>query len=299
MGTISIAMATYNGESYLREQIDSILNQTVQFDEFVICDDSSTDGTWEIITDYCNRDSRIKTYKNSHNIGFLRNFERALRLCTGRYIALSDQDDIWLPNHLEVLLNGIGDKAISVGDAEIINEAGIRTGKLLSYCTNMDYIPNEDIGKAYHIFFYACHYYGMAMLINKRILNKALPIPSCFKYHDMWLACLACFSGGIQYVDTPVTLYRRLDSSISGPKKRTSKIRTIVGHLLFNRALNDRPLFVKEIRDRLGNSLDEEGKIFLDIASLYYSRRSALTGRIKNFIFEMKHYKLIYGYKKL
>ncbi len=67
---ISVAMATYNGEKYIREQIDSILNQTVQDFELVVCDDCSSDGTWSILEDYANHDNRIKVFRNEGNLGF-------------------------------------------------------------------------------------------------------------------------------------------------------------------------------------------------------------------------------------
>ena len=94
---ISIAMATFNGEKYLREQIDSILAQTHQNFELVICDDCSTDGTAGILREYETQDSRIRVYVNERNIGFKKKFERAISLCKGEYIALSDQDDVWRP----------------------------------------------------------------------------------------------------------------------------------------------------------------------------------------------------------
>lgn len=105
---ISIAMATYNGEKYLREQLDSILVQTISDFELIICDDCSNDSTRKILSEYAKKDSRIKVIFNEQNLGFVKNFEKTISFCNGEYIAFSDQDDIWLPNHLEVLLSEIG-----------------------------------------------------------------------------------------------------------------------------------------------------------------------------------------------
>lgn len=138
---ISIAMATYNGGRYLREQIDSILDQTIPFHELIISDDASTDGTWDILTEYAARDPRIKACRNERNIGFVANFEKALRHCSGDYVALSDQDDVWTADHLEALLHKIEGKNLAVGDAEIMDADGLRTGILLSHAENWDYIP--------------------------------------------------------------------------------------------------------------------------------------------------------------
>lgn len=121
---ISIAMATYNGEKYLREQLDSILAQTVQDFELIVCDDCSTDLTMQILNEYAERDSRIKVFENEENLGFKKNFEKVIGLCSGNYIALSDQDDIWLPEHLEVLYKNIGEKSTSWGNSLLIDSNG-------------------------------------------------------------------------------------------------------------------------------------------------------------------------------
>ena len=129
---ISIAMATYNGEKYLREQIDSILNQTIQDFELIVCDDCSTDTTWNILQDYQSQDRRIKCYRNEENLGFKKNFEKAIGLCTGEYIALSDQDDIWLPEHLEKLVNIIGNADLACGTELLFSDT---TNKMMEKLT--------------------------------------------------------------------------------------------------------------------------------------------------------------------
>lgn len=93
---ISVALCTYNGEKFIREQIESILHQTMPVDEIVVCDDGSTDGTLDIIESYSSSGhSQIRIYRNEKNLGPARNFQQALNLCQGDIIFLSDQDDIW------------------------------------------------------------------------------------------------------------------------------------------------------------------------------------------------------------
>ena len=297
MNTISIAMATYNGERYIREQLDSILAQTIPFDELIICDDVSSDNTWDILQEYATNDARIKIFKNEHNLGFIKNFEKVLALCSGDYIALSDQDDIWLPEHLEILLNGIGRKLLAVGDAEIMTADGIKTGHILSYCENADYTPENDLEKAYIIFFYHGCYQGASMLMRKELLTKALPIPDGNVYHDVWLSALSCFYGGLQRIDDVITLYRRHETAVTGTRRRRTRIRTMVGHILLKRGLRYRPAVVEAIQDRLSDTLTTEQLAFLEQADKYYKRRKTLWGRIRNLFFELKHYKLIYGCK--
>lgn len=102
--TTSVALCTYNGEKYIREQLDSILTQDSPVDEIVICDDGSTDGTAAILQDYETRFPNIfRIYSNSENLGYVRNFEKAMKLCTKDIIFLCDQDDIWYANKVKMI----------------------------------------------------------------------------------------------------------------------------------------------------------------------------------------------------
>ena len=103
---ISIALPTYNGEKYIREQLDSIYNQTLVPDEVVVVDDCSTDNTVNILEEYSQRYG-LKYFVNDSNIGYNKNFEKAIRLCAGDYIALSDQDDVWFPTKIQVSYDAI------------------------------------------------------------------------------------------------------------------------------------------------------------------------------------------------
>lgn len=298
MKKISIAMATYNGERYLREQLDSILSQTISFSELVISDDSSTDATWNIIMEYASKDARIKAFQNERNIGFVKNFEKAMSQCTGDYVALSDQDDIWLPEHLEILLNNIGNKMIATGDAELIDKEGKRLGKKLSYLEYLDYVPEDDLAKAYMIFFFRNANQGTSMLVRKELLALALPIPVLQRipYHDTWLAIMSCFCGGIARTQDIVTLYRRHDRNITKNKRRKARIRILLAHIrIFQDA--DRPYLIPAIRERLAKVLNNEQRDFLDSVEMYYKRQYSFFGRVANFFFEMKYYRWIYASK--
>ncbi|EIO7716388.1 glycosyltransferase, partial [Campylobacter coli] len=106
--TVAVILATYNGEKYLKQQIDSILDQTYKDIKIYIGDDSSKDNTINIIKTYKNLyPDKITYYQNETNIGFIKNFEKLLQIAKEDYIAFSDQDDVWLPCKLEEQIKAI------------------------------------------------------------------------------------------------------------------------------------------------------------------------------------------------
>jgi glycosyltransferase involved in cell wall biosynthesis len=101
----SVAICTFNGEKYIKAQLESILNQTLAIDEIIICDDGSNDKTIAIIElIQIENPNKISLYKNKVNLGSTKNFEKAISICTGYYIFLSDQDDIWKENKVEKVI---------------------------------------------------------------------------------------------------------------------------------------------------------------------------------------------------
>ena len=110
--TVSVVMCTYNGEQYLREQLDSILTQSYPPYEIIIQDDCSTDGTIDILHEYAKSFPQVKVFLNKHNLGFNNNFKSAVMRATGDYVAISDQDDIWFPEKLQKQVETIADHDI-------------------------------------------------------------------------------------------------------------------------------------------------------------------------------------------
>ena len=213
---ISVAMATYNGARFLRNQLDSILRQTIRDIEIVVSDDCSTDRTWAILEEYKNREPRITIQRNEANVGYGKNFEKAIRMCHGEYIALSDQDDVWEPNHLEVLLALIKDKQISCGNAMLIDTEGNSMKLSLSERECLDVLYTNGLDQAYKLAYYRNPYQGASMLMKREFFDKALPIPDKACYHDTWFATLGCFCGGIAYTFDIITQYRMHDKNVSG-----------------------------------------------------------------------------------
>ena len=288
---ISIAMATYNGEKYLREQIDSILNQTIQDFEIVVCDDSSTDGTFHILQEYAQNDSRFHIYSNKENLGFKNNFEKAISLCNGDYIALSDQDDIWMPNHLEILKTAIKDKVLACGNADLIDKDGNSMGITFWEQEAFDYIPTTDLDKALSITLFRSPYQGAAMMIRKQLLTYALPIPTSMTYHDSWFAHIACFCGGIECVEKSILKYRRLEGSVTGKRNhRRSRLWQYSRHIIWPNKIQA----IHAIQDRVPNLTDKDIS-FLKKLEKICLRNEKRTGRYLNLIYKTIHYKTIYN----
>lgn len=225
---VSVAMATYNGERFIKEQIDSILRQTIQNIEIVICDDCSTDNTWEILKEYANIDNRFKIYRNETNIGFVRNFDKVISLCQGDYIALSDQDDIWMENHLSLLLAGLRDKVMTCGNALLVDEEGNSLKTTWKDFEQFDKVPNDDFIKLKSIIFFRNPFQGATMLFRKELISYALPIPQNIGFHDRWLAIVACLCGGINYIDNVVLKYRRTCDNVTSQRKKRSRLRMLL-----------------------------------------------------------------------
>lgn len=288
-------MATYNGAKYLREQIDSILRQTVQDFELIVCDDCSSDETMQILCTYAAIDPRIKVYQNEHNLGFKKNFEKAISLCSGDYVALSDQDDIWMSEHLNMLMEEMTPEAdIICGRPIFVNENNQELPSQYDYF-KMDYIPRTQMEVARHMLLGNGSYQGASMLIKRSFFDIALPIPSGANYHDSWFAVLSCFLGGLIYVDRPTMRYRRLTDSITLSTKRKSAFRTFLGAVMVNHALTDRLCFIENIKQRVPMMSDQQ-KALLDEIEEMLLRRKSLWGRLRNIPYCIKHFKSIYTY---
>ena len=288
---ISIAMTTYNGEKYLREQLDSILAQTIQDFELIICDDCSTDSTVKILNEYAGKNSCIKVFVNENNLGFKKNFEKAIGLCIGEYIALSDQDDIWKENHLELLLSNLQDKSASVGNANIMDSNGIILGRRLSEadCYTNDIDDNSRLSR---IISYGNPFQGASSLYKHTLFEKAMPIPKGIEYHDAWFSACACCTDGLNYSFDPITNYRVHNSNASGNHHNTfwNRIKTTLKRQGYK---TDRVIFCEELLKRFPDMDERKENIIFDAQNFYLAREKGK--RIKVMSYIIKNYKEFYG----
>ena len=178
---ISVCLATYNGEKYLREQLDSILCQLSENDELVISDDGSKDETINIINSY--NDNRIRLFHNQGKHGVVPNFENALSKANGDFIFLSDQDDVWMNDKVEKCIRLLNDYDLIVHNAEIVNGNCENTGH--------DFFSLRDSKGGFWTNIYKNRFVGCCMCFKKQLLNYVLPFPSKILWHDMWIGLIA------------------------------------------------------------------------------------------------------------
>ena len=281
---ISIAMATYNGALYLNEQLDSILNQTIQDFEIIVCDDCSNDKTIEILEEYKLKDNRIKIFINEENLGYKKNFQKAISLSKGEYIALCDQDDIWLPNHLEVLLNNIKCYDICCGNPELIDKNGNTMGMTFSqYRGFFKYYGSSKF--LYRILCDSNPCQGASMLIKRSFFDDSavLNVPDSVKVHDIWYAICACLKNGMIFTFEVITRYRQHDcnatkNSFNNKKSFRRKIKAALKKLRAKDYDTNRINVIAAIQRLLVLS-DEQKEIVQDCLCFHQGRCSNRTSK--------------------
>lgn len=217
--TISVALGTYNGAAYLGAQLDSILQQTRVPDEIVICDDASTDATPALLAGYARRcPERIHAHLYQENVGFVRNFERAIAACSGDLIVLSDQDDVWLPARLEAIqakFDAYPDSAMVVTNASLVDQdLNPLNQTIYTKEKSVELLPEATTGQ----YGRAIQIKGCTLAFRRRYLPWLLPIPSTLWGHDHWIAALLVALSQVQLIEKPLFLHRRhADNTGSDP----------------------------------------------------------------------------------
>jgi glycosyltransferase involved in cell wall biosynthesis len=213
---VSVAMATYNGASYISQQLKSIVDQSYPNLEVIITDDASSDGTLAILYDYRNKYDYIKVFINPVNLGITSTFEHSIKNCSGSYIAISDQDDIWDTNKVEILMKAIGNEDAIYSDSELVDKNGQSLHKLISSLVNL---KSFDTGTPYLVG--VCPP-GHTMLIQGDFAKYILPIPRSILY-DRWISFCAAANNGIKYLDMPLVKYRQHETNSFGVGRSKNK----------------------------------------------------------------------------
>lgn len=198
---VSVVMTTYNGEQFLRQQINSIVCQLRERDELIISDDGSTDGTIDIIGEYTDRYPNVRLVKGP-GLGVVKNFENGLLYCNNRYIFLSDQDDVWSKHKIEVVLHYFRkfDCTAIVHDAYVIDGEG---NKIMD-----SWFAHRDSGSGLIKNLIKNRHLGCCMAFDKKLLDYALPMPD-IEMHDWWLGLLSEKHGRSIFIKNKLLQYRR------------------------------------------------------------------------------------------
>jgi glycosyltransferase involved in cell wall biosynthesis len=210
---ISVCIATYNGEKYIKLQIDSILSQLEYEDEIIVVDDASTDNTVNIIKSI--NDFRIKVFINTINLGFVKTFEKSINLSNGEVIFFSDQDDYWLDNRVNIMYSALKENNKYLVVSQYITSQV--QGKLQN---ENSIIPN--LRKYYtlrSIFFGGSLYFGSTMCIDRRLLKFILPFRCYVKAHDLHIAIISILLNKVLIIDDSLTIRTITGVNLSNPNR--------------------------------------------------------------------------------
>lgn len=258
MSTVAIIMATYNGEKYVGEQIDSILASTYQDFRLFIYDDGSSDNTMSILQHYADLyPSKVTVCRNETNLGVTANFLKAFSRTTMDYIMFCDQDDVWKPNKIAITLRRLRNMEAQLGkntplavftDAVVVDShlntlkpSFFRSSHLNPSKTDLAHLLMEN------------KLIGCTVMVNAalRVILQSYPLPSNARFHDWWIALIASAVGKIGYVNEGTMLYRQHSANV-------------VGGAGFRAYVANRLVFLKNQREAI-NSLRCQAEEFLKI----------------------------------
>ena len=227
---ISVALATFNGERYLRQQLESIAAQSCPPDELIACDDQSTDDSYRILQEFASSAKfAVHVYLNDQRLGVTRNFEKAIRICAGDVIALSDQDDIWNREKLELFENvfASSDAGLVFTDAELVDAALKSDSRSLWQAVGFNSKRQKLAahGRTLEVLLQSNVVSGATMAFRAGFRDAVLPIPvDEGLLHDGWIALIIAAMAEIRFISEPLIKYRQHRAqTIGAPKRATIK----------------------------------------------------------------------------
>ncbi len=208
---ISVALAAYKGEKYIAAQMESILRQLGENDELIVSDDYPEGATREIVEKIASDDSRVR-YLKGEGKGVIRNFENALKACSGDVIFLSDQDDVWLPDKVETVMKEFANGAKLVMHDASVTDADLNITDPSCFSIHG---ANTSLGKN----LLKNTFVGCCMAFTKDLLSETMPFPEGIAMHDWWIALVALKKNRkTVLVEKPLILWRRHGENVTGGK---------------------------------------------------------------------------------
>lgn len=210
---ISVALAAYKGEKYIFEQIKSILPQLGKNDEIIVSDDRPGGITEKIVRKMMEKDKRIK-YVEGKGKGVVENFVNAIRYCRGDKIFLCDQDDVWLPDKVKLVMREfdkgadlvlhnayVTDRTLKITDYSFFELRGSRKGIMRNIIKNS--------------------YMGCCMAFDRKMLKRIMPMPKSVPMHDQWIGLICEIYGKVVFLDQPLIYHRMHGANVTGGKKNS------------------------------------------------------------------------------
>lgn len=248
---ISVCVTTYNGELYIRQQLDSILSQLCEDDEIIISDDGSTDDTLNIITSYADhritllhhkQNSSVRSHRLHKLIYVSQNVEYAIRHSHGDYIFLADQDDIWDCNRVKIV-----NAYLQKSDLVLCNHSVIDAGNNIEIDA---YYKHNPISRCVLYDLVKTPFLGCCMAFRREAMKYVLPIPSRCVSFDNWMGCAVVLNGTFSFIQTPLHLYRHHSNNTS-PTTDKSKNSNSLLYKISYRAVMLAQLLLRTIQHRV------------------------------------------------
>jgi glycosyltransferase involved in cell wall biosynthesis len=289
--TLSIALCTYNGSTFLREQLQSLAIQTLQPFEVVITDDCSTDDTISIIQEFSNR-LNIKIFANELPLKVTKNFEKAVSLCTGDIILMCDQDDIWHSEKLAKISQYFQDnpnKLAVFSDADLVNEQGKSLNKNFWSAVRFHepQIQQFKDGKVVELLLAGNRTAGCMMAFRKELVEKIIPFPTHIPLiiHDNWITIVVAMMDSLGIIEDKLISYRQHNFQQIGTRAKEVG-RTVTLKDRFSRPRNEKlaPFLEKRdyfcvLKDALMERIDSNNPNFKHFDNIinYYEIRGTLS----------------------
>ncbi len=263
----SIAMTTYNGEQYLDEQLQSFLTQTILPNELVIVDDLSTDNTIQLLYDFQKTAPfDVFIYKNKSNLGYTQNFSKALSLCTGELIFLSDQDDVWMSNKIELLCKLYienPDNYVFMHDANLTDQHLEIIGIT---------VQQQFFNTGLHINSFVL---GCCIAVKRDFIEQILPIPEEFIGHDNWIVELTDMLD-MRFISDEILMYYRRHNQNTSNTDSTSLNKLSQLRLLTERFSKSNSV------DKMSNLLKREQLLLHKLEEIKHAKQNEAIRYLEN-----------------
>lgn len=266
---VGIVLASFNGKDYIKEQIESILNNTYQNWNLYIYDDGSTDGSIELVKSYVKQyKGKIQLIINEENKGVKRNFLEGMVCCDHSYVMFCDQDDIWYTDKIELTLRrmyegekreGKGVPRVVFTDAKVVSQS---KKELSSSFHKSNHLNTKKLDLPHLLM--ENKMMGCTSMVNRALVNKMAFLPEYCKMHDWWIILIGCAFGAVEYIDKPTMLYRQHTGNVIGDQKFISYVRRrITSMKQQKKALEETFLQAKEFYHIYRYQLPSEKRLLL------------------------------------